>query len=88
MNKGEITAAVFKPISQKQWDRRIDQLAGCLVDKSKITARQIVKNALNEMDEATIRKIEKKVAKPKRPRVRVQDGCMAIVIGGIEVPLI
>lgn len=86
--KGDPKKAVFKPISQKQWNARIARIADYLVNKSKVTARDIIKNALNEMDLSTVSNIEKTIAVPKRPRVRVQDGCMSIVVGKFEVPLI
>ena len=86
--KGETQKVIFEPMSQKQWDARISRIADYLVGKSKITARAILKNALNEMEIAKIEQIERKIQKPHRPKVRVQEGCMAVVVGGIDVPII
>ena len=77
--------AVLRQVSDDEWDKLITETANILVDKSGLSPVDVVKEVLSELPLNEIKRIQ---TKAKKVGVRVKPGCLSLVLGKEELPIV
>jgi hypothetical protein len=76
---------ILRPMSQEDWEARLDTVASELVKKSGLTPERVVREALSYL---TLEEVNQFSKLSKTKKVKVDKGCLKLNVGGKELYLI
>ena len=72
-------------INPKKYEKMIDKIMSKVIGA--LDKEKLLKYCLNKMVMEDLKKIEKKLEKPRKPSMKTEDGCVEMSVGGVVIPI-
>lgn len=73
-------------VDPKKYDKMVNKIMSGVIES--LDREKLLKYCLNKMPIEDLQKIEKKLDKPRKPKMSTDDGCVEMRVGGVAIPLV